>query len=117
MKTIESLVNASKKVYVHMSSDEICRRFFAQAEREGFLFGGEKPTKKEPSDIIAVLPDKTICYVGTMRPVCGFCGTAGKNDEEILLKFGRFSRSFVSSQNLHRINQRIRRSKKCKHLF
>ena len=70
MKTIESLINASKKVYVHMSSDEVCRRFFAQAEREGFLFGGEKPTKKEPSDIIAVLPDKTICYVGTVtRPV------------------------------------------------
>ena len=47
MKTIESLINASKKVYVRMSSDAICRRFFAQAEREGFLFGGEKPTKKE----------------------------------------------------------------------
>ena len=70
MKTIESLINASKKVYVHMSSDEVCRRFFAQAEREGFLFGGEK----EPSDIIAVLPDKTICYVGTIGRIAAGSG-------------------------------------------
>lgn len=74
MKTIESLINASKKVYVHMSSDKICRRFFTQAEREGFTFGGEKPTKKHPSDLIAVLPDKTICYVGTIGRIASRSG-------------------------------------------
>ena len=74
MKTIESLINTSKKVYVRMSSDEVCRRFFALAEREGFLFGREKPTKKEPSDIIAVLPDKTICYVGTIGRIAAGSG-------------------------------------------
>ena len=74
MKTIESLINASKKVYVHMSSDEVCRRFFALAEREGFLFGGEKPTDKHPSDLIAVLPDKTICYVGTIGRIAAGSG-------------------------------------------
>ena len=74
MKTIETLINASKKVYVHMSSDEVCCRFYAQAEREGLLFGGEKPTKKEPSDIIAVLPDKTICYVGTIGRIAAGSG-------------------------------------------
>ena len=66
MKTITSLINANKKVYVRMSSDEICKAFFAQAENEGFLFGGMKPTAKEPSDLIAVLSDKTLCYVGTI---------------------------------------------------
>ena len=65
MKTIERLINASKKIYVRMSSDEICRRFFAQAEREA---------KKEPSDIIAVLPDKTICYVGTIGRIAAGSG-------------------------------------------
>ena len=83
MKTIESLINASKKVYVRMSSDEICRRFFAQAEREGFLFGGEKSTKKEPSDIIAVLPDKTICYVGTIGRIA-----AGSGAENVVMLEG-----------------------------
>ena len=66
MKTITSLINANKKVYVRMSSDEICKAFFAQAENEGFLFGGMKPTAKHPSALIAVLSDKTLCYVGTI---------------------------------------------------
>ena len=66
MKTIESLINANKKVYVRMSSDEICKAFFAQAENEGFLFGGMKPTAKHPSDLIAVLSDKTLCYVNSI---------------------------------------------------
>ena len=66
MKTITSLIDANKKVYVRMSSDEICKAFFAQAENEGFLFGGMKPTAKHPSDLIAVLSDKTLCYVGTI---------------------------------------------------
>ena len=74
MKTIESLINTSKKVYVRMSSDEVCRWFFAQAEREGFLCGGEKPTEKHPSDWIAVLPDKTICYVGTIGRIAAGSG-------------------------------------------
>ena len=78
MKTIESLVNASKKVYVHMSSDEICRRFFAQAEREGFLFGGENPTDKHPSDLIAVLPDKRLCYVGTIGRIAARSGVTAQ---------------------------------------
>ena len=44
MKTIESVINSNKKVYVRMGSDEICKRFFSQAEKEGFLFGREKPS-------------------------------------------------------------------------
>ena len=74
MKTITSLINANKKVYVRMSSAEICKVFFAQAEKEGFLFGDEKPTAKEPSDIIAVLPDRTICYVGTIGRIAAGSG-------------------------------------------
>ncbi len=74
MKTIESLINANKKVYVRMSSEEICRRFYAQAEREGFTFGGKKPTEKHPSDLIAVLPDKALCYVGTFGRIAAQSG-------------------------------------------
>ena len=66
MKTIENLINPSKKVYVKMNGTDACERFFSLAEKEGFLFGdGAKPTEKHPSDLIAVLPDKTLCYVGT----------------------------------------------------
>ncbi len=66
MKTIKSLINPNKKVYVKMNSADNCKRFFSIAEKEGFLFGDSaKPTEKHSSDLIAVLPDKTICYVGT----------------------------------------------------
>lgn len=66
MKSIQSLINTNKKVYVRMKNDEICKAFFTQAESEGFIFGdGAKPTAKHPSDLIAVLPDKTLCYVNT----------------------------------------------------
>ena len=84
MKTIETLINASKKVYVRMSSDAICRRFFAQAEREGFLFGGEKPTDKHPSDLIAVLPDKRLCYVGAIGRIA-----AGSGAENVVVLEGK----------------------------
>ncbi len=87
MKTIESLINANKKVYVRMSSDEICRRFFALAEREGFLFGDKKPTDKHPSDLIVVLPDKTICYVGAIGRIAAQSGAENVlviNAEEII---------------------------------
>lgn len=67
MKTFESLINTSKKVYVKMKNDEIFKAFFAQAENQGFIFGdGVKPTAKHPSDLIAVLPDKTLCYVSSI---------------------------------------------------
>ena len=74
MKTIESLINASKKVCVRMSSDEICKAFFAQAEKEEFLFGGIKPTAKHPSDLIAVLSDKTLCYVNSISRMAAGLG-------------------------------------------
>lgn len=85
MKTIESLIHTSKKVYVRMSCEEICRRFFEQAEREGFVFGdGSKPTAKHPSDLIAVLPDKTLCYVGAVGRVAAQAGADVRDAEELL---------------------------------
>ena len=61
-------------------SDKICKAFFAQAEKEGFLFGGMKPTTKHPSDLIAVLSDKTLCYVNFIGRI------AAGSDAENLLK-------------------------------
>ena len=38
MKTIKSLINPDKKVYVKMNSADDCKRFFSLAEKEGLLF-------------------------------------------------------------------------------
>ena len=78
MKTIKSLINPDKKVYVKMNSADDCKRFFYLAEKEGFLFGDSaNPTAKHSSDLIAVLPDKTLCYVGTYGRIAS---QSGKND-------------------------------------
>ena len=75
MKTIKSLINPDKKVYVKMNGADDCKRFFSLAEKEGFLFGdGAKPTAKHSSDLIAVLPDKMLCYVGTYGRIAAQSG-------------------------------------------
>ena len=75
MKTIESLINPNKKVYVKMNNADDCKRFFSLAEKEGFLFSGSaKPTEKHHSDLIAVLPDKTLCYAGTYGRIAAQSG-------------------------------------------
>lgn len=75
MKSIESLINTNKKVYVRMKNDGICKAFFTQAENEGFLFGdGAKPTAKHTSDLIAVLSGKQLCYVNTYGKIATLSG-------------------------------------------
>lgn len=76
MKTIESLINPNKKVYVKMKNGKICKAFFTQAESEGFIFGdGAKPTAKHTSDLIAVLPGKQLCYVASIGRIAMQSGT------------------------------------------
>ena len=58
-----------------MNGADDCKRFFSLAEKEGFLFGdGAKPTAKHSSDLIAVLPDKMLCYVGTYGRIAAQSG-------------------------------------------
>lgn len=65
MKTIKSLTKNKNSVYFHLRNKEICRRFFENAEAEGIIFSdGMKPTQKQSDDIIRLLHDGTICYVG-----------------------------------------------------
>lgn len=55
------------KVYVYLATEEVCKQFLKDAEDEGFTFtDGMKPTQKHTSDILAVNPDFTINYVGTI---------------------------------------------------
>lgn len=71
----------NQKIYVRMENDEVCMKFYEWAEHEGYTFGGEKPTSKHPSDLIAVLPGKTLCYVNTYGRIAAHSGA-----ENFLLK-------------------------------
>lgn len=64
-KTLEQLrKSVDGKLYIKFKSTEQCRLFLKKAEEEGFMFGDIKPTHNKPSDIIAVLHHKKLCYVG-----------------------------------------------------
>ena len=65
----------NQKIYVRMENDEVCMKFYEWAEHEGYTFGGEKPTSKHPSDLIAVLPGKALCYVNTYGRIAAHSGT------------------------------------------
>ena len=64
----------NQKIYVRMENDEVCMKFYEWAEHEGYTFGGENPTSKHPSDLIAVLPGKVLCYVNTYGRIAAHSG-------------------------------------------
>ena len=66
MKSVKKLIQNEGRVYVYLSSNEICKRFFADAEAEGMVFcDGTKPSQKQAANIIALNHDGTMNYVGT----------------------------------------------------
>lgn len=65
---LKSLLSShTGRIYVYLANEDICKRFLQDTESEGFTFtDGAKPTQKHTSDILAVNPDLTINYVGTI---------------------------------------------------
>lgn len=73
MQKIKDLINEEKHVYIILKNEEIAKRFMADAEAEGITFSdGIKATNKDPDDIIAMLPNGTICYVGFIGRMCRY---------------------------------------------
>lgn len=65
MKKIKDLINKEKHVYIFLENEEIAKRFMSDAEAEGITFSDDtKTTEKTHDDIIALLPNVTIYYVG-----------------------------------------------------
>lgn len=70
MRTIKQFISETNKVYFFMKDEATCLRFYQAAETEGISFGGTPPTTKETADIIALLPNSEICYVGWAGRMC-----------------------------------------------
>ena len=64
MRTITNLITPEKHIYVLFNNQALCRQFLSQAEWEGFTIGNKKPTEIEWTDVLAVQPDKKLCYLG-----------------------------------------------------
>ncbi len=65
MRTIKELISNEKRVYILLKNKETQARFMVDAEKEGVIYGdGIKPTERMVDDIMALLPDGTICFLG-----------------------------------------------------
>ncbi len=71
MRTIRELINKKKKVYIVLHTKAMQHRFMSDAEREGITFGdGVNATERMAGDIMALLPDGHICFVGWVGRLC-----------------------------------------------
>lgn len=65
-RTITNLSKLEGKVYVYLANADIGKSFMSHAKTEGFKLGKADPTTKEAAEIMAVNPNKTINYVGSI---------------------------------------------------
>ena len=65
-RTINMLVEIlpGDEIWMYLKDREICRRFYEDAEAEGFMFGDIKPTDSPADDIIVVHSDHTLGHPG-----------------------------------------------------
>lgn len=71
MRTIRGLINKEKKVYLVLSTKAMQYRFMSDADREGITFSdGVRATDRMASDIMALLTDGHICFVGWAGRMC-----------------------------------------------
>ena len=71
MKTIKELLQYEKKVYIVLPTKAMQYRFMSDADREGITFeDGVKATDRIASDIMALLPNGHICFVGWIGRLC-----------------------------------------------
>ena len=71
MRKIMELVNGEEKVYIYLKNKAVQYRFMGDAEREGITYtDGLKPTERNADDIMALMADGTICFVGWAGRMC-----------------------------------------------
>ena len=71
MRKIKELLQYGKKVYIVLPTKAMQYRFMSDADREGITFGdGIKATARIARDIMALLPDGHICFVGWVGRLC-----------------------------------------------
>ena len=86
-RTISILLDIlNSDVWVWLRDGKTCRRFYENAEAEGFLFGRIRPTDSGPDDIIAVHRDRTLGHVGYV----GRLAFHAKNPKMIRVDYARY---------------------------
>ena len=64
-RNLSELLKFEGLIYIYLKDSKICKRFYSQAESEGFMFGDGKPTEKHTTDLVRLYQDKRISYCST----------------------------------------------------
>ncbi len=71
MRTIKQLIRSDKKIYIYLWNRETKEKFCRDAEAEGITFAGKvKVTVNKLDDIMALLSNGVICYLGFVGRMC-----------------------------------------------
>lgn len=78
-RTLENLRNNLKgKIHVYLKDGETMRRFFTDADEQGWKFGSIKPSECTLDNIVALEEDKQLSYLGIAGRIC-FQTNGGSN--------------------------------------
>ena len=90
-RTITALRDILKgHIYIYLKDRETCQKFYEQAEKEGFTFGGGiKPTQSPIDNIIAVNSDRTLAHVNFVGHMA-FQSPSSMKDGLIRIDYARY---------------------------
>lgn len=60
MRTLTELLKTNEKVFIRLANDNLKQKFMQQAEDEGFVYHGKKPTKSKAESVMIIHNDYTL---------------------------------------------------------
>lgn len=83
--SIQNLLQLKGRVYVYLATEEIKEEFLRDAIAEGFTHGDGIPLTERPlSNIMAVNPNHTLNYVGSIGHMAFGSGAKTVNNQQLI---------------------------------
>lgn len=83
--SIQNLLQLKGRVYVYLATEEIKEEFLRDAIAEGFTHGDGIPLTERPlSNIMAVNPNHTLNYVGSIGRMAFGSGAKTVNNQQLI---------------------------------
>ena len=83
--SIQNLLQLKGRVYVYLATEEIKEKFLRDAIAEGFTHGDGIPLTERPlSNIMAVNPNHTLNYVGSIGRMAFGSGAKTVNNQQLI---------------------------------
>ena len=70
-RTLEDLRNSLQgKVHVYLKDESTMKRFFSDAESQGWMFGAAKPSDSPLDSIVSLKEEKQLSFLGIAGRIC-----------------------------------------------